>query len=145
MPTNLSPDQMKQFVRSHFEDFVNKRNPAVIHKNMTSDFYDHDGPGGRPTDAKGDEQMMVGMYKAMPDLHLTIEEMVAEGDKVVCRNVWRWTDVASGKNMQFHGFVLWRFDGDRIAERWATVTTPAEGTAWSAAEGSTAEKPVSAR
>ena len=81
MATNLTPDQMKQFVRNHFEDFVNKRNAAVIHKNMTSDFYDHDGPSGKPTDAKGDEQMMVGMYKAMPDLHLTIEEMIAKETK----------------------------------------------------------------
>jgi hypothetical protein len=28
--------------------------------------------------------------------------------------------------MQFHGFVLWRFEGDKIAERWATVTPPAK-------------------
>jgi hypothetical protein len=28
--------------------------------------------------------------------------------------------------MEFHGFVLWRFDGGKIAERWATVTQPAE-------------------
>ena len=130
MPTNLTPDQMKQFVRNHFEDFVNKRNAAVIRKNMTSDFYDHDGPGGKPTDLAGDEQMMVTMYKAMPDLKVTIEEMVAEGDKVVCRNIWRWTDT-SGKKMQFHGFVLWRFEADKIAERWATVTPPSEGTTWS--------------
>lgn len=136
---------MKEFVRSHFEDFVNKRNAGVIHKNMTSDFYDHDGPGGKPTDAKGDEQMMIGMYKVMPDLHLTIEEMVAEGDKVVCRNIWRWTD-ASGKKMQFHGFVLWRFEGNKIAERWATVTPPAEGTTWSAVQArNSADKPAAAR
>jgi predicted ester cyclase len=126
MPTSLTPDQMKQFVRRHFEDFVNNRNAAVIHTNMTSDFYDHDGPGGAPTDAAGDERMMLGMYKAMPDLKVTIQDMVAEGDKVVCRNVWRWTDPASGKKMRFQGFVLWRFDGEKIAERWATVTPPSE-------------------
>jgi predicted ester cyclase len=133
---------MKEFVRNHFEDFVNQRNAAVIHKNMTSDFYDHDGPGGKPTDLAGDEQMMLGMYKAMPDLHLTIEEMVAEGDKVVCRNTWRWTD-QSGKKLQFHGFVLWRFEGSKIAERWATVTPPAEEgswTSWNAAPQSVAGK-----
>jgi hypothetical protein len=27
--------------------------------------------------------------------------------------------------MQFRGFVLWRFEGDKIAERWATVTPAA--------------------
>jgi predicted ester cyclase len=131
MPTNLTLGQMKEFVRQHFEDFVNNRNVAVIRKNMTSDFCDHDGPGGKPTGVEGDEQMMLGMYKAMPDLHLTIEDLIAEGDKVVCRNIWRWTD-ASGKKMQFHGFVLWRFDGNKIAERWATVTPPAEGNSWAA-------------
>ncbi|MBX6329766.1 MAG: hypothetical protein IRY89_14450 [Pseudolabrys sp.] len=49
MPTNLKSDQMKQFVGMHFENFVNARNAAVIRQNMTPDFYDHDGPGGKPT------------------------------------------------------------------------------------------------
>jgi len=58
MPTNLTPQQMKQFVRDHFDEFVNKRNAAVIRRNMTPDFYDHDGPGGKPTGVEGDEQMI---------------------------------------------------------------------------------------
>lgn len=127
----MTPEQMKVFVRDHFEDFVNRKNAAVIHRNMTPDFVDHDGPVGRTIGVAEDEQMMLGMYKAMPDLHLTIEDMLAEGDKVVCRNIWRWTDSSTGKRMQFHGFVQWRFAGDRIAERWATVTLPAEGDSWS--------------
>jgi predicted ester cyclase len=128
MPTTLTPEQMKRFVRDHFEDFVNKRDASVIRRNMTPDFQDHDGPGGKSTRVEDDEQMMIGMYKAMPDLHVTIADMIAEGDKVVCRNIWRWTDPASAKKMQFRGFVLWRFEGDKIAERWATVTPPAEQT-----------------
>lgn len=135
MATDLSTEQMKTIVRNHFEDFVNRRKPEVIRTNMTADFRDHDGPGGKPTDIDGDERMMRGMYEAMPDLHLSIEEMVAEGDKVVCRNIWRWTDRASGRKMQFHGFVMWRFEGNRIAERWATVTPPAEGDAWMSRQG----------
>jgi predicted ester cyclase len=130
MPTTLSTDAMKAKVRSHFEDFVNNRKPEVIRTNMTADFYDHDGPGGRPTDVSGDEQMMRQMYKVMPDLHLTIEDLIAERDKVVCKNHWRWTDRESGKKMGFRGFVMWRFEGDKIAERWATVTQPAEDSPW---------------
>lgn len=126
MPTNLTTDEMKAKVRSHFEDFVNNRKAEVIRTNMTPDFFDHDGPGGKPTDASGDEKMMRQMHSTMPDLHLTIEEMIAEGDRVVCRNTWRWTDSQSGKKMGFRGFVLWRFEGDKIAERWATVTPPTE-------------------
>jgi predicted ester cyclase len=95
MPTTLTTDEMKTKVRSHFEDFVNNRKAEVIRTNMTPDFYDHDGPGGKPTDVSGDEQMMRRMYSAMPDLHLTIEDLIAEGDKVVCKNHWRWTDPES--------------------------------------------------
>jgi predicted ester cyclase len=123
---------MKTFVAAHFEEFVNRRNAAVIHQNMTPDFLDHDGPGGKPTGVDGDEQMMLDMYAAMPDLRLTIVEMVAEGDRVVCRNIWRWTDTQSGRPMVFQGFVMWRFEGARIAERWATVTPPASETSWDA-------------
>ena len=127
MATELTLEQMKQFVTRHFEDFVNNRDAAVIRQNMTPDFYDHDGPGGKPAGVDEDEKMMVAMYKVLPDLRVTIADMIAEGDKVVCRNIWRWTDATSGKKMEFHGFVLWRFEGDRIAERWATVTPPVEG------------------
>jgi predicted ester cyclase len=117
---------MKRFVREHFEQFVNQRNASIIRTNMTPDFYDHDGPGGKATGVDGDEQMMLAMYKTMPDLRVTIEDIIAEDDKVMCRNRWRWTDSASGRQMQFRGFVLWRFEGEKLAERWATVTPPYE-------------------
>src|ERR1700738_2455213 len=110
MPTRLTPEQMKQFFWDHFEVFVNKRHASVIRKNMTADFLDHDGPGGKPTGVDGDERMMLAMYESMLDLRVSIEDMIAEGDKVACRNIWRWTDTRSGKTMAFHGFVLWRFD-----------------------------------
>lgn len=126
MTAKLSPDEMKSFVRQHFEDFVNNRKAEVIHSNMSPDFLDHDGPGGRPAGVTEDEQMMRNMYRAMPDIHIEIQDMVAEGDKVICRNIWRWTDPGSGKRMAFRGFVEWRFADGRIAERWATVTPPYE-------------------
>jgi len=85
MASTLTVDEMNRFVRNHFEDFVNKRNAAMIHRNMTPDFYDHDGPGGKAADADADEKMMVAMYQSMPDLRITVEDMIAEGDKVVCR------------------------------------------------------------
>ncbi len=126
MATSLSTSEMKALVRKHFEDFVNSQKAEVIRHNMTADFLDHDGPGGKPTGVEGDEAMMRGMYGILPDLRITIEEMIAEGDKVVCRNRWQGTNAKTGKRMEFNGFVEWRFEGDKIAERWATVTPPAE-------------------
>jgi predicted ester cyclase len=124
MATQLTPDEMKALVRQHFDDFVNNHMAEVIRHNMSPDFRDHDGPGGRIVGIAEDEQMMRQMYTLMPDIRITIEDMVAEGDRVVCRNIWRWTDATSGAPMEFHGFVEWRFEGNLIAERWATVTAP---------------------
>ena len=132
MPTDLTPDEMRSIVLQHFEDFVNGRKPEVIHTNMTPDFVDHDGPGGKVVGREADEAMMRAMYGKMPDLRLEVIDCLAEGDTVVCRNIWRWTVPPSGQPMQFHGFVLWRFEGNRIAERWATVTPPGPGSEWQA-------------
>jgi len=69
MPTRLTPEQKKQFVRNHFEDFVNNRKAEVIRKNMTPDFYEHDGLGGKPTGIEADEQIM----NADPDMQKIAE------------------------------------------------------------------------
>ena len=124
MATQLTPDEMKAFVRQHFEDFINNKKSEVLRHNMTSDFLDHDGPGGRSAGVADEEKMVHGMYAL--GIRVTIDEMVAEGDKVVCRNTWRWNDKNSGTPMEFRGFVEWRFEGKKIAERWATVTAPYE-------------------
>jgi predicted ester cyclase len=126
MATSLSAREMKARVRAHFEDFVNNQKAEVIRNNMTADFLDHDGPGGKTTGVQGDEEMMRAMYTIFPDLHITIDEMIAEGDRVVCRNRWQGTNARTGKRMEFHGFVEWRFEGEKIAERWATVSPPTE-------------------
>src|SRR5262249_24607042 len=99
MASSLTLEEMKQFVRRQFDEFVNKKNGDVIRETLTVDFLDHDGPGGKRSGVEADRKMMLGMYERMPDLHVTIEDMIAEGDKVMCRNVWRWTDTGTKKAM----------------------------------------------
>ena len=89
---------------------------------MAPEFRDHDGPDGKEVGIEEDERMMRRMYELFPGIKITIEDIAAEGDKVVCRKLWRWMDGKSGAPMEFHSFVEWRIEGDKIAERWATVT-----------------------
>jgi predicted SnoaL-like aldol condensation-catalyzing enzyme len=119
----------KRLVIQHFEDFVNNKDVDAIDRNMSVDFQDHDGPGGKQIGREGDKAMMIAMHKAFPDLKVTVLEALAEGDKVMVRNVWTGTQVETGKRMEFHGFVLWRLKDGKIVERWATVTPPKELTA----------------
>jgi len=120
----MTSDEMKVYVRRHFEAFVNEKNVDIADETLAPDFLDHDGPGGKSIDREGDKAMMRGMHARLPDLEVTIEDMIAEGDKVVCRNVWRATDGASGKKISFKGIVIWRFANGRIVERWASVEAP---------------------
>ena len=120
----MTSDEMKAYVRRHFEAFVNQKNVDIADETLAVDFLDHDGPGGKAVGREEDKAMMRGMHTRYPDLHVTIEDVIAEADKVVCRNVWRATDPTSGKAISFKGIVIWRFAHGRIVERWASVEPP---------------------
>jgi predicted ester cyclase len=120
----LSLEEMKQFVRNHFDDFVNRKKPEVALTNFSTDFLDHDEPTGVEVGPDAAKKMMEAAYQRWPDLKVTVEDILAEGDKVVVRNSWTATEAATGQGIEFHGFVLWRFANKKIVERWATITPP---------------------
>jgi len=120
----MTNDEMKAYVRRHFEAFVNQKNVDIADETLAPDFLDHDGGSGKQVDREGDKAMMRGMHARYPDLHVTIEDMIAEADKVVCRNVWRATNPETGKKFSFKGIVIWRFAHGKIVERWASVEPP---------------------
>ena len=120
----LSLAEMKEFVRNHFEDFVNKKKSEVALLNFSSDFLDHDEPGGAAIGPEAAKSMMEYAYQRWPDLRVHVEDIIAEGDKVMVRNSWTATEASTGQRIEFHGFVLWRFSNKKIVERWATITPP---------------------
>jgi predicted ester cyclase len=120
----LSLHEMKQFVRNHFEDFVNRKKPEVALENFSVDFLDHDEPTGAEVGPEAAKKMMEAAYRRWPDLKVTVEDLFAEDDKVVVRNSWTATEAATGQKIEFHGFVMWRFANKKIVERWASITPP---------------------
>ncbi len=115
----------KAFILNHFDEFVNKKNSSIAMVNFSPDFLDHDEMNGPAIGPEAAKKMMEGAYKIWPDLHVSVEDIIAEGDKVMVRNIWRGT-FDSGKKIEFHGFVLWKIKDGKITERWATVTAPAD-------------------
>jgi len=130
VPTKADPgftlEEMKIFVRKHFDDFVNRKLSDVALKNFSEDFLDHDEPGGAVIGPLAAKTMMEHAYQLWPDLHVTVEDILAEGDKVMVRNVWTATEKSSGRRISFRGFVLWRFANRKIVERWAALTPTQE-------------------
>lgn len=123
------PERNTRFVIAHFEDFVNRKDLGAIDRNLAGDFIDHDGPAGTTADRQADRMMMEKMQGLFPDLRVEVKDSVAQGDKVVVRNLWTGTDARTGQRMEFHGFVMWRIVGGKIVERWATVTPMQQVTA----------------
>jgi predicted ester cyclase len=119
-------EEMKNFVRKHFDDFVNRKQSEVAFRNFSTDFLDHDEPGGPVVGPLAAKTMMEEAYQRWPDLNVSVEDILAEGDKVMVRNLWTATEKSTGRRISFRGFVLWRFANRKIVERWATLTPPVE-------------------
>lgn len=122
----LTLQEMKQFVRNHFQEFVNQKKSEVALRNFSADFLDHDEPTGVEVGPEAARKMMEAAYKRWPDLKVTVQDILAEDDKVVVRNSWTGTEVTTGRKIEFHGFVMWRFANRKIVERWATITSPTQ-------------------
>jgi predicted SnoaL-like aldol condensation-catalyzing enzyme len=124
--TGMSHDEMKQFVRNHFEEFVNRKNVAIGEVNFAPEFVDHgaDVPPNLPPGPKGAMAYVGGALKRFPDLHVTIDDLIAEGDKVVVRNTWTATDSQGSRKLRFRGIVIWRIEHRRLVERWAYLEPP---------------------
>jgi steroid delta-isomerase-like uncharacterized protein len=77
----------------------------------------------------GQAKLLMAVFtSAFPDLQLTTEDLVAEGEKVAIRNTWRGTHQGAfqgvpptGKYVTFTGTDLFRVEGGKIAEQWADL------------------------
>jgi steroid delta-isomerase-like uncharacterized protein len=84
-----------------------------------------------PIEATGAEllkEVFGRLLRAFPDLHVTVEDVIAEGDKVVARNTVTGTHQgeymglqATGKSVTYNEIFIARFAGGRIAETWGLV------------------------
>ena len=68
------------------------------------------------------------LLRAFPDIHVTTEDMIAEGDKVVCRNSVTGTHQGeymglppTGKSVTYNEIFIGRFVNGRVAETWGVV------------------------
>jgi predicted ester cyclase len=124
--TGMTHSESREFIRNHFEEFVYRKNVNIGNVNFAPDFVDRgaDVPPGTPPGPAGAIQYVAGALKRFPDLHVQIQDMIAEDDKVVVRNHWTATDSQTGKRLEFRGIVIWRIAGRKIVERWAYLEAP---------------------
>ncbi len=124
--TDMTHAEMKEFIRNHFEEFVNRKNLPIGEVNFAPGFVDHgaDVPPGLPPGPAGAIQYVGAALKKVPDMRVSIEDLIAEDDKVVVRNHWTGTEAASKQRLEFSGIVIWRIANRQVVERWAYLESP---------------------
>jgi steroid delta-isomerase-like uncharacterized protein len=84
-----------------------------------------------PVQATGPEalkEVFARLHRAFPDLHVNVEDLIEEGDKVVGRNKITGTHRGeymgvspTGRSITYNEIFIFRFAGGRIAETWGVV------------------------
>jgi predicted ester cyclase len=123
----MDRDRMVQLVKDHYRSFW-QGDLEEFDKQLAPDFTDADTLGSQagPGPAKEFARSIRG---AFPDMTVTVEQTVVEGDMLAIRACWRGTNTGAamgrdptGRPVEFTGMVFWRFnDQGLIAERWAQI------------------------
>jgi len=122
----MSVEENKAILRRMYEEIHNKGNLAAADEFVASEFVDHNPPGpGVPPGPEGVKQGL-GMFRAaFSDFHATIEDMIAEGDKVVARLTITGTHkgefmgiAPTGKQVTVGVIDIVRIAGGKMVERW---------------------------
>jgi steroid delta-isomerase-like uncharacterized protein len=121
----LSTEDNKTLMHRFFEEVFNKKNLAAIDEFIAPNQVDHTLPSSLPGTREGTKRA-IGMYlAAFPDLHLTVEDMVAEDDRVITRFTSRGTQKRAfvgipptGRQVTVKTIVIARIAEGKIVEQW---------------------------
>lgn len=130
-PAAASEHPNKAIVRRLIEEVYNQGNLAVADELYTTNAVRHDS--ATPDVPKGPEfakQIAARYRRAFPDLRLTIQDMLVDGDKVAIRWASAGTHkgelqgiAPSGKNFSLSGISIIRFANGKIEEEWVNWDT----------------------
>ncbi|MCT2583137.1 ester cyclase [Actinophytocola gossypii] len=115
-----------------FHEAMNTRDPETI-STVIDELVDPDvvfhSPAPLPeTGARAIAHVWDMLLRAFPDLHVAVEDVIAEGDKVVIRNVVTGSHLGdyqglapTGRSVSYNEMFVIRFADGRIAEIWGVV------------------------
>lgn len=118
----MSTEHNQEVLRQVIEEGFNKGNYDALDPLFAANYREHQF-GLSPT-LEGLKQDIQFLRTAFPDLHLTIEDMVADGDKVWMRITAQGTNQGpmlgppTGKAMTITVFDTCRFEDGKIVEHW---------------------------
>jgi steroid delta-isomerase-like uncharacterized protein len=122
---NMPTEENKALMRRFYEEVFNNKNTDGLDAFLFPTIIDRSIPPDVPGGIEGVRQTIAMLLTAFPDLNLTLEDIIAEGDRVVVRWTMRGTHQGAslgmpptGKQFTMPGISLARLDSGKVVEAW---------------------------
>jgi steroid delta-isomerase-like uncharacterized protein len=120
----MSPERNKTVARRALDEIFSRGNYGVLGEIYADNFVGH-AAANEIRGTKGLEKFFTALRSAFPDINFTIEDQIAEGDRVVTRWMTRGTHKgefngvsATGKPIKAAGITISRVADGKIVEGW---------------------------
>jgi predicted ester cyclase len=120
----MTTENKQDAFRHIIEEAFNNENYRILDELVAPDFIEHQF-GLYPTISGMTEDIRF-LHRAFPDFHLTIEDLVEDGEKVWARMTARGTNLGgfmgppNGKSFVIAVFDVCRFEGGKMVEHWGS-------------------------
>jgi steroid delta-isomerase-like uncharacterized protein len=116
----------KAIIRHMLTEVLSGGKLALLDKLLSPDYVDHNPFPGLPPTREGIKQTVAMLREAFPDLQIIIEDLIAEGDKVVSRQTLLGTHKSqfmgippTGKRVTWTQILIFRIADNKIVEEWS--------------------------
>lgn len=122
----------KAIMQRFYKEVINGRNLDLIDEVMSADFIEHEEVPGLAPGPEGAKQFFAMVQTGFPDFQMNVEDILAEGDKVVVRSRLTGTHKgefmgvpASDKSIDVSVIDIVRVADGKVAEHWGVTDTAA--------------------
>jgi len=124
----MSAEENKAIVRRYLDEAWTKRNVNIIDELMAPDYARYLPGQDKPLEREGQKQRIAGFLKAMPDMVFMVDDLFAEGDRVVFRVTIRGTHqdafmgvAPTGKQLTVTAIDIARLENGKIVDHWGQM------------------------
>jgi steroid delta-isomerase-like uncharacterized protein len=121
----MAARENKAITRRIFEEVINTGDLSLADQFIAQEMVSHNNPPDAPSGMEGFKHFVTTFRAAFPDLTFTIEDMIAERDKVVARVTMRGTHKgdfmgvpATARGVDMDSIDIMRFADGKVVEHW---------------------------
>ena len=125
---NATNNANKEVVSRFIEEFKNKANHGIVDELMSTDFVHHLTDPRLPAGREGIKALGQVIVAGFPDVHASVQELLADGDKVIERTQTSATHTgefngipATGRQVGWTEIHIYRLVDGKIAEQWSEI------------------------